>query len=240
MPMKLLPFLLIASLGGCHFITGARGKLKQLLGNDPVEVTEDVSKEYVPKPPPTLEKDAVVHFTPKEKLLALFEQFNRDPDAAGQAQVLEEFRQNRNLFGLSRDGELVTVLNKTVPNIQAKNQLTLALLIQLLPLLDGPNKEYLRGLIALGLDNVAHWIAEMMVKFGEDKTCSFATLLPSDVGTEDKTTFLENRLNALLASRQLVAQQAALSHYLDLCVQLVQGALPPPPVSESSFPAYNP
>jgi hypothetical protein len=195
-----------------------------LLGNPPAAV-EDDSASYKPEPPPAVDQDKPLQITPKERVLTLFAQFNRTPDEALLGIVQSEFTVNKAQFGLTLDAALKTEINRSVANVQQGDKLTLRLLVQLLPQLQGENKEHLRGVIARGFDSAPGLTCDLLGKSGEDKLCILVNLVPPEVTPEAKKDFLESRL----AATTLVKEDGTLSVtarlYADACVRTLQLAL---------------
>ncbi len=195
-----------------------------LVGNPPAAVEED-SASYKPEPPPAVDQDKPLQITPKERVLTLFAQFNRTPDETLLGIVQSEFTVNKAQFGLTLDAALKTEINRAVSNVQQGDKLTLRLLVQLLPQLQGENKEHLRGVIARGFDSVPGLVCELLGKSGEDKLCVLVNLIPPEVTPEAKKDFLESRLAAtnLLKADGTLSVTARL--YADACVRTLQLAL---------------
>ncbi len=195
-----------------------------LLGNPPAAVEED-SASYKPEPPPAVDQDKPLQITPKERVLTLFAQFNRTPDETLLGIVQSEFTVNKAQFGLTLDAALKTEINRAVANVQQGDKLTLRLLVQLLPQLQGENKEHLRGVIARGFDSVPGLTCELLGKSGEDKLCILINLIPPEVTPEAKKDFLESRLAATNLLKADGSSSVTARLYADACVRTLQLAL---------------
>lgn len=172
-----------------------------------------------------MDQDKALQITPKERVLTLFAQFNRTPDETLLGIVQSEFATNKALFGLTLDAALKTEINRAVPNVQQGDKTTLRLLVQLLPHLQGDNKEHLREVIALGFDNVPALTCDLLGKSGEDKLCVLVNLIPREVIPEAKKDFLESRLAALNLLKTDGTASATTRLYADACVRTLQLAL---------------
>lgn len=198
-------------------------RVSGLLGNPPA--TEDNSASYKPEPPPAVDQETPIQISPKERVLKLFAQFNRTPDEALLGIVQSEFTTQKSLFGLTMDEALKTEINRSIPNIQQGDKVTLRLLVQLLAQLQGENKEHLRGVIARGFDSMTGQTCEYLGKSGEDKLCIIVGLIPPEVTPEAKKDFLESRLAALTVLKADSSLSPTARLYADACERTLQLAL---------------
>ncbi len=221
--MKSLIFVInLLWLTSC--VEQVKQRMSSLLGNPPTPV-EDNAASYKPVPPPALDQDKALQISPKDRVLTLFAQFNRAPDETLLDIVQSEFTLNKALFGLTIDAALKTEINRAVSNVQQGDKTTLRLLVQLLPQLQGENKEHLRGVIARGFDSVPAVTCDLMGKSGEDKLCIMVNIIPPEVTPEAKKDFLESRLNALILQRVDTSVGATAKIYGDACIRTLQLAL---------------
>lgn len=238
-----LPLLLLTSC-----LQQAKDRVRALLGQETqqVETATSETPEFKPEPPPAIEQDNIVKVSPKERLLTLFEQFNRTPDAASLQVVLTEFNSHKNVFTNQLDLPLKSVLNRTIPNIQQGDYNTLQLLTQLLPVLTGENKDHLFNVLANYFESSPTQLAEVMSKRPEDKFCTFALQVPSSISPEDKRNFLEARMIAIAAAKETVGNNFAVFNYLEACwkglgLQLgTQTAAPAEPAADPVAPSTEP
>jgi hypothetical protein len=199
-------------------------------------MVEDGGASYRPEPPPAVDQDKPLQITPKERVLTLFAQFNRTPDETLLGIVQAEFATHKAVFGLTLDASLKTEINRAVPNVQQGDKTTLRLLVQLLPHLQGENKEHLREVIARAFDSVPGIACDLLGKSGEDKLCVLVNLVPPEVIPEAKNDFLQARLVGV----GLVKNDGTLSPtarlYAEACLRTLQLAVEATPVEPESAP----
>ncbi len=203
-----------------------KSRLESALGQKP-KVEEAVEKEYIPEPPPSREKDQILQVSPKERLISLFEQFNRGPDSTLLQLVYQEFANNKSVFTAALDPNLATAFNRTIPNVQQGDSTTFQLLTQLVPLVVGENKDHLLGVLARGFDSAPGVLADYMSKRSEDKLCNFVLLVPLEVSVEAKRDFLETRVVAINQAKEGVGSNLAAKNYLDACLRTLDLHLAP-------------
>lgn len=212
-------------LAGCNVYESAVQKAREALNPTAPAVVEETSTVYKIVPPPAIENDKVVQFTPKDKLLALIEQFNRSPDDSLLAITVEEFTKQKQIFGSQEDASLVTVLNGTISLVQSKNKNAIQLLVQLHGLLVGENQQFLRSILARGFDFAPTLTVNLLNKFEQDKNCSMVTVTPAEIPADESFSFLDNRLNAVAPARLVVGQSALYVPFIDTCLAQLRLAL---------------
>lgn|GEM_PF-4656617 len=223
MNVKLFIFIInLIWLTSC--VEQVKESVRSLTGSPPASV-EDSPASYKPEPPPAMDQDQAIQISPKERTLTLFAQFNRSPDDTLYGLVMSEFTANKALFNVPTDEALKTALNRSITNIQQGDRLTLRLLVQLLPILPGDNKEFLRGVIARGFDSAPGVLSDILARSNEDKLCLIVSLIPPEVTPEAKKDFLENRLNTLLALSGDTTLGPFGRGYADACIRTLQLAL---------------
>ena len=216
--------LLINLLWLTSCVEQVKQRVSTLLGNPPAPL-EDSPASYKPVPPPSVEQDKALQISPKERVLSLFAQFNRSPDDTLYGLVMSEFSANKALFSVPTDEALKTELNRSITNVQQGDRLTIRLLVQLLPVLPGDNKEFLRGVVARGFDSAPGVLSDVMARSNEDKLCLLVGIIPPEVTPEAKKDFLENRLNNLLGLSGDTTLSALARGYADACIRTLQLAL---------------
>lgn len=247
------PLIILLLLTGC--VEQLKQRVENLLGEDVPVKDPSAPEEYKPTPPPVMEQDKIIQVSPKERLLSLFEQFNRTPDSTLMTMVVKEFTVNKAIFGEKVDPALYSALNRTVPNVQQGDLSTLQLLTQLLPLLNGENKEHLFGILARGFDSAPAVLADLMGRRTEDRLCNLVNNVPPEVTLEEKRNFLESRLAGITSAKESVGNNAAAFAYLEACQKTLQLTLAPalsepqpasdqagqtpPPASDSVNPAAD-
>jgi len=197
-------------------------KAREMLGKQPVAAPEEATPEARVTPPPSLEDDKVVQFTPKEKLVALVKQFASSPDDSLLAITVDEFGRQKQAFGLTRDVDLISSLNGTIPLIQEKNRNAIQLLVQLHPMLVGENQAVLRSILARGFDFAPTLTVNLLNKFEQDKTCTLVMTTPEDVASDERFSYLENRLSVLAPARLVAGQSQYYILYVDTCLSQLQ------------------
>lgn len=239
--MKLSLSLLLL-LSGCNFYEGAVQKAREALNQSAPVLPDDAPAVYKVVPPPALENDKVVQFGPKDRLIALVEQFRNSPDDSLLQITVDEFTKQKQLFGATQDPALVTVLNGLIPLVQSKNKNTLQLLVQLHALLVGENQTFLRTILARGFDFAPALTVNFLIKFEQDKLCSMVSATPVEVTKEERYAFLEERLNALAPARLLTGQTPVYTPYIDTCLsqlRLEMAKESPPPEAVLPSPAVD-
>lgn len=224
MKTKLILPLLIG-LAGCNTVQDVVQKARGLMDKDKVVVKEEPVEVYSPYIPPSIENDKVVQFSPKDRLIALIEQFNESRDNSTLAITIDEFSKNKQLFGVTQDQSLVTVLNGSILGLQRKNKNTIQLLVQLHDILVGENLKFLRTILARGFDYDPVMTANLLIKFEQDKNCTLVTELPVELGKEEYAYFLDNRLNTVAPARLVTSQSPVFTPYVDICVSQLRVAL---------------
>ncbi len=249
------PLIILLLLTGC--VEQIKQRVESLLGEDAPVKDPTAPEEYKPTPPPVMEQDKIIQVSPKERLFSLLEQFNRTPDSTLMTMVIKEFTVNKAIFSTTIDPALYSALNRTVPNVQQGDISTLQLLTQLLPLLNGENKEHLFGILARGFDSAPALLADLMGRRTEDKLCNLVNIVPPEVTIEEKRNFLESRLAGITAAKDGVGNNAAAFAYLEACQKTLQltlapalsepqpalepaAAQTPPPPADSGTPAAEP
>lgn len=204
----------------------------ELAGLAPAPVV--VEETFMPEPPPSMEKDAVVQVTPKDKILALFEQFNREPDDYLLGLIINELTQNKSIFKAERDPSLANVLNRLVPWVQQGQSQTMSLLVQMLPLMLGENRELVKIILSRAFDSAPLLLIDMLTRRMEDKLCYMASMTPSEVSIDNKRNYLESRREQLTALKDTTGLTATHMNYLEVCLRTLELTLAPkdapPPV----------
>lgn len=231
--MKTHFFLFLLLLSGCNAIEQAVQKLR---GTSETTIDSGVPV-YPVVPPPSLENDKVVQFSAKDRLLALLEQFNSSPDENLLALTVDGFAKQKQVFGLKRDPALVSALNGTIAQVQARNKNAVQLLVQLHAVLIGENQAFLRTVLARGFDHAPAMTGAYLLKFGQDTTCSLAAVAPEELSSEEKFSFFENRLNAVAPARLVTGQPPVYAVFMDACVSQLRGELSRLGVPSESQPA---
>ncbi len=234
--------ILICLMLASSCVEQVKQRVGALLGESS-ETTEAVSEEFKPIPPPSLEQDKIVQVSPKEKLISLFEQFNRSPDDTLKGLVLAEFVNNKGLFSQTLDPQLVNALNRSVPNVQQGDAVTIHFLTQLYSHVVGDNKEHLRSVLARAFDSAPNILSDYMARMGEDKLCIIVGIVPPEVSPESKRDFLMTRWQDLTALKQSNGTSPAGLLYVDACLRTLNLALNPsgePTVAPESAPVPVP
>lgn len=237
--MKLSLSLLILLSVACQPLEQLQQRARGVLGLDRDDPAP-AAAEFTPAPPPTLESDKVVQLGPKEKVLTLFEQFNRAPDDYLAGLIVNELTQNRGLFTATEDGALKHVLNRLIAGVQQGQPQTLNLLLQIQPLLLGANKELVRSVLARAFDSVPLELMGLLLKRGEDKLCYLASIVPPEIAVEEKVNFLTARRDQLLELKLDPALGAAQLAYLETCVRTIELTTTPPPPAPEPAPVAEP
>jgi len=157
--------------------------------------------------------------------------------------VEEEFKKNKSVFTQTLDLPLKSVLNRTIPNIQQSDYITLQLLTQLLPQLTGENKDHLFNVLANYFESAPAQLADIMSKRTEDKFCTFALQVPSSISPDDKRNFLEARMNTIVSAKELVGSNILAMNYLDACwktLNLQLGSTAPEATTQPPEPEAEP
>lgn len=239
---KALSCLLLLLLVSCNALEKGLQHARETLSNNASkpQVAPDPATEYKTIAPPPIDKDPVVQFTPKDRILALLNQFNSSPDNAQLALTVEELTKNKGIFGPTRDVALVSALNGAIVNLQENDRNTVQLLVQLMPLLEGQNQTHLRGVLARGFDYSPQATVDMLTKFGEDKTCASVLVIPPEIGAEEKGDFLRDRSQALSAAKTVAGKPPLYYLYLDACLSLLAPLIPAPAAIDGPQPTDPP
>ena len=219
----IIPLLLV--LAGCNAVQNVVQKARDLFVPNKNVTKIEVEENYNVIAPPAIENDKVVQFSPKERLLALIEHFNRSQDNSTLAITIDEFNKQKQLFGTVKDQALVTVLNGSILGVQEKNRNTIQLLVQLHGILVGENLKFLRTILARGFDYDPVTTANLLIKFEQDKNCSIVTELPDELQKDEQAYFLDNRLNMVAPARLVTGQSPLFTPFLDTCVSQLRLAL---------------
>jgi hypothetical protein len=230
--VKQISHFLLFFLVSCQAVENIKQRTLEMVGQAPAPITVDDT--FTPEPPPSMEKDVIVKLTPKEKILTLFEQFNRGPDDYLLGLIISELTQNKALFTTARDSSLENVLNRLVPWVQQGQVHTLSLLVQMLPVMVGENKDLVKIILSRAFDSAPILLIDMLLKRSEDKLCYMASMTPTEVSVDNKRNYLESRRDQLAALKDAPGLTAAHLNYLELCLRTLELTLAPkdapPPV----------
>lgn len=223
--VKLMRIFLLLFLVSCQAVETIKQRALEIAGLAPEPVV--VEETFTPEPPPSMEKDAVVQVTPKEKILALFEQFNREPDDYVLGLIITELTQNKALFKSERDPSLANVLNRLVPWVQQGQSQTMGLLVQMMPLMLGENRELVKIILSRAFDSAPLLLIDMLTRRSEDKLCYMASMTPPEVSMDNKRNYLESRREQLTALKETTGLTATHLNYLEVCLRTLDVTLAP-------------
>jgi hypothetical protein len=228
--MRLLLPIVLLTLAACQPVSEIRRRVDAWRG---VEAPADASAiaEVPPVVLPTIEEDKVVQFDPRERVLAMIDQFNRAPDATAGELLLQELVKQRTVFGEKRDAAFVSALSGLMPHLQTQEVVAVHLLVRMVPLLQGENQRHAQVMVGRALDHAPALAMTALAKAATDPQCTPALIVPEDVPADEKLVFLENRRAALDSARPALAQNPAALNLLDTCYRNLQNVLPPPPAS---------
>lgn len=231
--MKQISLFVLLLLVSCQAVETIKQRALEMAGLAPAPVV--VEETFTPEPPPSIEKDAVVQVTPKDKILTLFEQFNREPDDYVLGLIINELTQNKSIFKAERDQALANVLNRLVPWVQQGQIQTMSLLVQLLPLMLGENRELVKIILSRAYDSAPLQLIDMLTRRMEDKLCYMASMTPPEVSVDNKRNYLESRREQLTALKDTTGLTATHLNYLEVCLRTLDVTLAPkdtpPPVA---------
>lgn len=235
--VKPISLFLLLFLVSCQAVETIKQRALEMAGLAPAPIV--VEETFTPEPPPSMEKDAVVQVTPKDKVLALFEQFNREPDDYVLGLIINELTQNKTIFKAERDQALANVLNRLVPWVQQGQIQTMSLLVQMLPLMLGENRELVKIILSRAFDSAPLQLIDMLTRRMEDKLCYMASMTPPEVSMDNKRNYLESRREQLTALKDTTGLTATHLNYLEVCLRTLDVTLAPkdspPPVAAPAF-----
>lgn len=188
-------------------------------------------------------KDKVLEQTADQKIVALIEDFNRNPSDTTKALIIDEVKANPSYFAKEGHEGYISAMSKMSSHVQQKNLLVNNFLFDLWPFVKGSNLLIVRQLLAINFeDNLVSFI-DLLAKSGRDPSCFIAEIIPDTLSKEDKERFLNDRKTALEKVNIDETQQPKVRTMAINCMRIVELELlklNPPQVETPPAPTTTP
>lgn len=202
------------------------------------QTSERVQKFFTPSSqPPTvaeapeiipLNEDRSFKQNPKRTLLMLLTEFKVNPESAIRLRIISIIKENPSLLGIDLDPRFESAVFGLRDLIYQKEKELPLLLLDLLKVLKGENREMVRKFFSLMMDNDLTSFLQVYSQ-AKDENCMIASQLGDELPEQEKL----NELKSRLASLEKYLEREDVSHKLlasncQLVVQIQINKISPP------------
>jgi hypothetical protein len=142
-------------------------------------------------------KDKSFEQTPDQKIVALIEDFGRNPNSSTKDLIIEEIKANPSYFSGQGHSGYISAMSKLAPHIQQKNLLVNNFLFDLWPFVKGANLLVVKQLLGMNFEENIVTFIDLLAKSGRDPACVIAEMTPEISSKDDKERFLIERRAAI-------------------------------------------